>query len=70
MTDNIRIEPIRVDAYAVLERAVEEGIAHGWRRAHKHTDTPDEDAVRGELISAVMSEICEWFEFPTREAQR
>jgi len=31
-----------VRAYPVLWRAVEEGVQYGWRRARKHTNTPDE----------------------------
>jgi hypothetical protein len=32
---------MNVRAYPVLCRAVEEGVRYGWRRAHKHTNTPD-----------------------------
>jgi len=45
----------------ILRRAVEEGIAYGWRKAHKHTDKPSEDAIREAIEDAVMSEICEVF---------
>ncbi len=37
---------IKVRAYPVLCRAVEEGVAYGWRRAHKHIDTPDAETER------------------------
>ncbi len=54
---------MRVRAYPILETAIEEGVAYGWRRAHKHTDTPDEDAICSEIYSGVMNSICEYFEF-------
>lgn len=53
--------------YLILERAVEEGIAHGWRRGFKHqpTDPPEgcADAVREALREEVLNAICEVFDF-------
>lgn len=54
---------IAVRALEVLQRAVEEGVEHGWRRAHKHTDTPDEASAREQIASSVVDEICQWFDF-------
>ena len=54
---------MRVRAYEVLHRAVEEGVAYGWRRAHKHTDTPDEETIKDQLQQAALNEICELFDF-------
>lgn len=54
---------MRVRAYEVLSRAVEGGVEYGWRRAHKHTETPGEDAIKEQVIQAVLSEVCEWFAF-------
>jgi hypothetical protein len=53
----------RVDAYAVLVRAVEEGAAYGYRHAHKHTSKPGEEAILGEIESGVVNAICEVFRF-------
>ena len=55
--------PLRVNAYTVMDQAVEHGIVSGWRRAHKHTNTPGAEAIQGDLQQAIMAEICEWFEF-------
>ncbi len=55
--------PPRVNTYAVLRRAIEEGIVYGWRRAHKYTDTPTEPAAHDAILNAVMGEVCEVFEF-------
>lgn len=54
---------LKVDVYAVLDRAVEEGLAYGWRRAHKHVDNPSEDAIREAMQNAVMDAICGVFKF-------
>jgi predicted Zn-dependent protease with MMP-like domain len=54
---------MKLRAYDVLRRAVEEGAAYGWRRAHKHTDTPGEDAIVDQIVQGVLNEICEYFDF-------
>ncbi|WP_437810779.1 hypothetical protein [Sorangium sp. So ce1078] len=54
---------MKVRAYDVLRRAVEEGITYGWRWAHKHTDTPGEDAIVDQIIQGVLNEVCEYFDF-------
>lgn len=54
---------VRVRAYVVLERAVEEGYAAGGRRAHKHTDTPTEAQIKDAVTDAILSAICEVFSF-------
>lgn len=54
---------MRVRSYAVLSRAVEEGVAFGWRRAHKHVEAPSEAATQSAIVDAVLSEISEYFDF-------
>lgn len=54
---------LQVKTYDILERAVQEGTLLGWRRAFKHTDTPDEDTACATIEAAVMNAICEVFEF-------
>lgn len=54
---------MKIRAYAVLCRAVEEGVAYGWRRAHKHTDTPNAETIEEQIISAVLNEVCQYFDF-------
>ena len=54
---------MKVRAYPVLHRAVAEGVAYGWRRAHKHTDRPDAAAIEEQIVTAVVNEICEYFAF-------
>lgn len=54
---------VRVRAYEVMSRAVDEGVAYGWNRAHKHDDHPDSDAIRNAVSDAVLQEIGEYFDF-------
>lgn len=54
---------MRVKAYDVLSRALDEGIECGWRRAHKHNDKPSDEAVKESVEREVMNSICEFFEF-------
>lgn len=61
---------VRVNAYAVMERAVGEGIEAGWRRANKHEQTlpdlesPKSYAAMEHLQAAVMAAVVEVFRFP------
>ena len=50
---------VKVNVYAVVQRAVEEGAALGWRRAHKHTDEPTEDGAVEAIAAAVMAALGE-----------
>ncbi len=54
---------MRVRAYDVLRRAIEEGVEYGWRRAHKHTDTPDADAIKDQIVTGILNEVSEYFDF-------
>lgn len=54
---------IRVDAYGMIARAVEEGVLVGWNRAHKHTDNPEPDQIQECIKDAVLSDLCEFLHF-------
>jgi hypothetical protein len=54
---------MRVNTYEVFTRAVEEGIACGWRRAHKHVDDPTPESIRSSIETAVANAVCEVFSF-------
>jgi hypothetical protein len=60
---NVSKGGMRVKVYDVLERAVVDGVAYGYRRAHKYTDKPDEEYLKEAIERAVMSSICDWFDF-------
>jgi len=54
---------VRIDAYAVISRAVEEGIEYGWNRAHKHTDKPSKDLILTEMENAIMNSLSEVLQY-------
>jgi len=54
---------MKINTYKVLSEAVEHGITYGWRRAHKHSEDPSEQVIQGEIFSAIMLEISEYFSF-------
>ena len=61
---------LQVDVYAVLSRAVEEGVAHGWRRAHKHVEPgqrADEGMARETIRNEVLTAVAEYFRFGDEE---
>ena len=55
------------NAYAILQRAVEEGIGYGLRRVTKYREEPIgeelERALAAHVESAVMSALCEVLNF-------
>ena len=53
---------LRVRVYPVLVEAIEAGVRYGWRRAHKHEESPDERTIMEAIESAVLNEMCERFD--------
>ena len=51
----------------ILERAIEVGVARGYRRAFKHTDSPAEATILGSIEDTVMFEIHQYFTFEDDE---
>lgn len=54
---------IRVRTYSVLADRLEVAVAAGYRRAHKHTDKPDEAAICEAIHRYVMDALCEVLDF-------
>ena len=55
---------IKINAYKVIELAVDNGVENGWHRAHKYTDNPkDEEFIRACIREEIMNELCEWITF-------
>ncbi len=63
MNEDIKIKHIRFKTYRLIERAVEEGIAYGYQRAHKHHDNPGKDHIAIEIEQAVMASLDEIIDF-------
>jgi hypothetical protein len=51
---------MKPDLYKIIEMAVSNGVAIGYRRAHKHNDNPNEDQIIDAIENAVMGQICGW----------
>ena len=50
-------------AREVLELAIEQGVARGYRRAFKYVENPTEESILSSIEECVMSAIYDWFEF-------
>ena len=57
------MKKLKVNTYAVLEECIEIGINGGWNKAHKHTDTPNEEHIKEQILRYIMIEISEKFKF-------
>lgn len=54
---------IRLKSYAIISDAVTRAVSYGYRRAHKHTDTPGEEGIVQAIDDAVMNELSEIIDF-------
>lgn len=46
----------------VLELAIEQGVARGFRKAYKHIDNPTQEYIAMAIEEEVMNAIYEWFD--------
>lgn len=53
--------------YQLVEQCVETGVTRGYRLAHKHVDSPSEEAIIERITNAVMAEFHDWFIFNSDE---
>lgn len=59
-----KVKPaVQIKAYHIISQSVGNGIAYGWNRAHKHTDTPDADYIKEQIFNAIMSNLCDILSF-------
>jgi hypothetical protein len=58
---------VRIDAYKVIDEAVDKGTRYGYRRAHTYVDQPSEDLMIEEIHRAIMNELCEILRFDEEE---
>ena len=54
---------VRINVYTVILNAVQEGVSRGWRKAHKHTETPSDEAIVSGIMDSVMLELSEILKF-------
>ena len=55
---------VKFNSYQIIDRAVEEGVATGYRRAHKHTANPSEKLLKECIYLEVMTSLCGVLDFP------
>lgn len=60
---------MKLKAYSIIERAVEEGVTYGYNRAFKHTDAPKTEVLKDSIANAVMNEICEIMDFSDTDGE-
>jgi hypothetical protein len=51
----------------VLENCIQDGIAFGWSRAHKHVDQPSEELIKQEIENQIWHNLYEAFEFEVND---
>ena len=54
---------MKVNYRKLIEDCIESGIERGWRQSHKHTETPNPDAVKSTIEDCIMREFYEYFIF-------
>ena len=47
----------------ILDRAIEEGVRRGYRRAFKHVENPSEEHILNTIEECVMSSVYDYFSF-------
>jgi len=58
---------VHVNLYQLISDAVERGLEIGWRRAHKHTETPDPQHVQQQQHDEIMNQLSEFVVFNEEE---
>lgn len=53
---------LKPKSYPILLQAVEEGVLHGYSRAHKHVDNPNEVLIVDSIVEHTVQSILEWFD--------
>ena len=57
------MKKLKVNTYAILEECIEIGIDGGMNRAFKHTDKPEEEYKKEQILHYIMLQIFEKFKF-------
>ena len=54
---------MKVKVYNLISECVERGAERGYRRAHKHVESPDQVSIVDNIHREIMNELCEYFGF-------
>ena len=58
---------LKPKTYPILLQAIEEGVLHGYNRAHKHVENPDEILLVDSIVKYTMESVLEWFQIDDNE---
>lgn len=58
---------LKPKTYPILLQAIEEGVLHGYNRAHKHVESPDGVLLVDSIVKYTMESVLEWFEIDGNE---
>ena len=61
-------QPLRLRTYALVSRAVEEGVAYGLQRAYKYADAPTRENLCEYIEREVLNALCEIVKFDDERA--
>jgi hypothetical protein len=67
MDSTMKEKTMKPRTYDILRRAVEEGTAYGVGRAYKHNDSPSREELMRVVETAIMTSICEVFDFEPQD---
>ena len=54
---------MKIKLYNLISECVEKGIERGYRRSHKHTETPEQGYIFDNIHTDIMGELCEYIDF-------
>ena len=54
---------MKVKVYNLISECIERGTERGYRRAHKHIETPDQVCIVDNIHLEIMNELCDYFDF-------
>lgn len=53
---------LKPKTYPLLLQAIEEGVLHGYSRAHKYVEQPDEILLVESIVKYTVESVLEWFD--------
>lgn len=58
---------MKLRAYRIISDAIDRAITYGYNRAHKHTETPGAEAIKGSIYNEIMNELSEVIDWDHEE---
>ena len=58
---------MKLRAYRIISDAIDRAINYGYNRAHKHTEAPDAETIKGSIYNEIMNELSEVIDWDGEE---